>query len=74
LLVLRDKTERPEGIAAGASLLVGTDAARITAEVRRLLDDPAALAAMSRPALPFGDGGADERLAAITARWLNKHR
>jgi UDP-N-acetylglucosamine 2-epimerase (non-hydrolysing) len=72
LLVLRDKTERPEGIEAGVSLLVGTDAARITAEVRRLLDDPAALAAMSRPALPFGDGRAGERIAEIAARWLEQ--
>jgi UDP-N-acetylglucosamine 2-epimerase (non-hydrolysing) len=72
LLVLRDKTERPEGIAAGASLLVGTDAARITGEVRRLLGDPAALAAMSRPALPFGDGRAGERIAEITGQWLEQ--
>lgn len=72
LLVLRDKTERPEGIAAGASLLVGTDAARITGEVRRLLRDPAALAAMSRPALPFGDGRAGERIAQITGQWLEQ--
>ena len=40
LLVLRDKTERPEGLAAGSSLLVGTDRDRIVGEVSRLLSDP----------------------------------
>ena len=45
LLVMRDKTERPEGIAAGTSVLVGTDRERIVAEVGRLLGDPVRLAA-----------------------------
>ena len=67
LLVLRDKTERPEGIAAGTSLLVGTDRSRIVAEARRLLGDPAARAAMSRRVYPFGDGQAAKRIAAIIA-------
>jgi UDP-N-acetylglucosamine 2-epimerase (non-hydrolysing) len=72
LLVLRDKTERPEGIAAGSSRLVGTDRQRIVAEVRSLLDAPAVLAAMSRPALPFGDGRAGPRIAAIIVSWLQQ--
>jgi UDP-N-acetylglucosamine 2-epimerase (non-hydrolysing) len=72
LLVLRDKTERPEGIAAGSSLLVGTDRERIVAEVRRLLGDPVARAAMSRPALPFGDGRAGARIADIIMSWLQQ--
>ena len=72
LLILRGKTERPEGIAAGSSRLVGTDRGRIVSEVRRLLDDPAALAAMSRPVLPFGDGRAGPRIASIIMSWLQQ--
>ena len=72
LLVLRSKTERPEAIAAGSALLVGTNKERIIAEVRRLLGDPAARASMSRRVFPFGDGHAAERIAAITARWLDQ--
>jgi UDP-N-acetylglucosamine 2-epimerase len=72
LLVLRDKTERPEGIAAGTSLLVGTDRSRIVAEARRLLGDPAARAAMSRRVYPFGDGHAAKRIAAIIADWIEQ--
>jgi len=56
--VLRDVTERPEGVASGNLLLVGTDADRIVAAATRLLDDPAAHAAMARPAFPFGRGDA----------------
>jgi UDP-N-acetylglucosamine 2-epimerase (non-hydrolysing) len=72
LLVLRDKTERPEGIATGNLVLVGTDSERIVAEVRRLLADPAALAAMARPALPYGDGKSGPRIAAIIDEYLRK--
>ena len=72
LLVLRDKTERPEAIAAGAALLVGTGQSRIVGEVRRLLSDPVALAHMSRPAFPFGDGRAGPRIASIIGRWLDE--
>ena len=72
LLVLRDKTERPEGVAAGTALLVGTDAARIVGEVRRLLADPAALALMSRRVFPFGDGHAAPRIAAAIDAWLEQ--
>jgi UDP-N-acetylglucosamine 2-epimerase (non-hydrolysing) len=72
LLVLRDKTERPEGIAAGSSLLVGTGCDRIVAEVRRLLGDPVALAAMSKRVFPFGDGHASPRIASIMMNWLEQ--
>ncbi|HKX91592.1 MAG TPA: UDP-N-acetylglucosamine 2-epimerase (non-hydrolyzing), partial [Sphingomicrobium sp.] len=70
LLVLRDKTERPEGIGTGNLRLVGTSAAAIVAETRRLLADPRAYAAMSRPAFPYGDGKAAPRVAAIIDAWL----
>jgi UDP-N-acetylglucosamine 2-epimerase (non-hydrolysing) len=72
LLVLRDKTERPEGVASGNLRLVGTSAAAIVAETRRLLADPRAYAAMSRPAFPYGDGKAAPRIAAIIDAWLSR--
>ncbi len=74
LLVLRDKTERPEAIAHGNMRLVGTRTARILAEVRRLANDRVALAAMGRPALPYGDGHAAPRIAAISLDWLAGRR
>lgn len=63
LLVLREVTERPEIVEAGAGLLVGTDAQRIEAEGHRLLADAAARAAF-RPRDLFGDGHAAQRIAA----------
>ena len=70
LLVMREKTERPEGITSGNMRLVGSDRHRIVAEVTRLLDDPDAYAAMAHPRLPYGDGHAAERIADITRDWL----
>ena len=72
--MLRDKTERPEGLASGNSLLVGTDPGRIIAEVERLLGDPVALAVMSRRALPFGDGRTAPRIAGLIEEWLEAKR
>jgi UDP-N-acetylglucosamine 2-epimerase (non-hydrolysing) len=63
-LVLRDVTERPEGIEAGALRLVGTDRARIVEQISRLLDDPQARAQMIPGRNPFGDGHASERIVA----------
>lgn len=74
LLVMREKTERPEGIADGHAALVGTDPLRIVAEVRRLLSDPIALAAMGRRGFPYGDGRAATRIAAVVAEWLEGRR
>lgn len=68
VLVMRETTERPEGIAAGTARLVGTDCARIVAEVERLLDDPQAYAAMARAHNPFGDGAAAARIRELLAR------
>lgn len=70
LLVLRERTERPEAIVSGNMVLVGTERERIIGAVRRLLGNPAALQAMARPAMPFGDGSAATRIAAIIQRWL----
>jgi UDP-N-acetylglucosamine 2-epimerase (non-hydrolysing) len=61
-LVLREVTERPEGVAAGVLKLVGTDPQRIFNEARRLLEDPAAYRAMAGAQNPFGDGHAAERI------------
>lgn len=62
MLVLREKTERPEGVASGNMVLVGTDQRRIVEGVNRLLN-PAVRAAMSRRAFPFGDGRSAGRIA-----------
>lgn len=74
LLVLREVTERPEGVACGVARLVGCDADRIVAEANRLLDDPAARAAMATGANPYGDGRAGERIAAALRSWLAARR
>ena len=66
-LVLRETTERPEGIEAGVAKLVGTDEERIFSEAERLLTDPAAYSAMARAGNPYGDGKAAERIAGILA-------
>jgi UDP-N-acetylglucosamine 2-epimerase (non-hydrolysing) len=70
LLVLRDKTERPEGIAAGNAVLVGTERERIVAEAQRVLNDPVTLSRMSRRVFPYGDGHAGGRIARIILHWL----
>ena len=67
VLVMRETTERPEGVAAGTAKLVGTDRGRIVREVLSLLDDEAAYRAMARAHNPFGDGLASQRIAAIVA-------
>ena len=67
VLVMRDTTERPEGIAAGTARLVATDTARIVAETRRLLDDAAAYREMARAHNPYGDGEAAARIARIVS-------
>ncbi|HSF11644.1 MAG TPA: UDP-N-acetylglucosamine 2-epimerase (non-hydrolyzing) [Erythrobacter sp.] len=67
VLVMRDTTERPEGVAAGTAKLVGADAAVIIAETARLLDDPAAYQAMAKAHNPYGDGTASRQIADIIA-------
>ncbi len=65
VLVLRDTTERPEGLESGALKLIGTDAARIVGEASRLLTDEAARERMRSAPNPFGDGHAAARIADI---------
>ena len=65
VLVMRDTTERPEGIEAGTLRLVGTDEETIYREFTRLLDDPEAYRKMAHAENPYGDGHACERIADI---------
>lgn len=74
LLVLRDHTERPEGVAAGTALLVGTDADRIVAQAERLLNQPLVHARMARKHSPFGDGEAGQRIADLVVASLDQPR
>jgi len=62
VLVLREVTERPEGIQAGALKLVGTETGHIVHEALRLLDDPSAYVEMAKAVNPYGDGHAAERI------------
>jgi UDP-N-acetylglucosamine 2-epimerase (non-hydrolysing) len=64
VLVMRETTERPEGVAAGTVKLVGTDQATIVHEVSRLLDNAADYEKMSRAINPYGDGKASKRVVA----------
>lgn len=67
VLVMRQTTERPEGIDAGTAKLVGTDPDRIVSATFTLLDDDAAYEAMARAHNPFGDGQAARRIAELLA-------
>ena len=67
VLVMRDTTERPEGVDAGTAMLVATDRGRIVREANRLLDDRAAYDAMAQAHNPYGDGQASARIAAQVA-------
>ena len=64
VLVLRETTERIEGIAAGTLRLIGTDPDRIVAEASRLIEDPIAYAEMAHASNPYGDGKAAHRIVA----------
>lgn len=63
VLVMRETTERPEGVEAGTAKLVGPNADRIVSEISTLLDDSHAYQAMARAHNPFGDGHASARIA-----------
>ena len=73
VLVLRDTTERPEGIEAGTLKLVGTDEETIYKEAKKLLTDKEAYNKMSKASNPYGDGHASERIVdAIIAKYSKK--
>ena len=67
-LVLRDVTERPEGVEAGTLKLVGTESTRIVEEAHRLLDDESEYQKMSKAANPYGDGHASEKIVGALLR------
>jgi UDP-N-acetylglucosamine 2-epimerase (non-hydrolysing) len=67
VLVLRDVTERPEGVEAGTARLVGTDRERIVAVASELLESRAAYDRMANAVSPYGDGRASERIADALA-------
>ena len=74
VLVLRESTERPEGINAGTSKLVGTDTRRIVAEASELLADPAAYKKMAETVNPFGDGKACDRILDLITQTMAGRR
>ncbi len=69
VIVLRDTTERPEGIAAGTLKLAGTQEETIYAMIRELLTDGEEYARMSRASNPYGDGNASRRIADAIVKW-----
>lgn len=74
IVVMREKTERPEAVAAGTVRLAGTSEERIVGEVERLLDDPEARKAMAKVHNPYGDGHASRRIADATLRQSQNSR
>ena len=69
VLILRDVTERPEVVEAGAGKVIGTDARRIVSEVTALLHTPGEYRKMTEAHNPFGDGHAAERIVDLLEEW-----
>jgi len=74
ILVMRETTERPEGVQAGTVRLVGTDPERIVGEVSRLITDSRAYEDMARAHNPYGDGHATERILAACRKFRANSR
>jgi len=72
ILVMREKTERPEAVLAGTVKLVGTGQRRIVDEAQLLLDNPAAYQAMARVHNPYGDGQASSRITELIHSFLTR--
>jgi UDP-N-acetylglucosamine 2-epimerase (non-hydrolysing) len=73
ILVLREKTERPEAVLAGTVKLVGTDENRIVQEATALLENSGAYNLMSRVHNPYGDGHASARISKLIDSFLTKN-
>jgi len=67
VLVLRELTERPEGVEAGTAVVVGTDRERIVSVASELLTSPEAYARMANAVNPYGDGHASDRILVALA-------
>ena len=72
VLVLRDTTERPEGVEAGTLKLVGTQVDQVREEMLRLLEDKNAYDEMANAKNPYGDGHASERIMDAIYYYFNK--
>ena len=72
VLVMRDTTERPEGVAAGTAILTGPQAEEIARQATRLLTDPEAYGAMARARNPYGDGQAAGRIVEALKRYFQE--
>ena len=72
ILVLREKTERPEAVEAGTVKLVGTDVERILREATRLLEDPSEYQRMARIHNPYGDGRASQRIGDLSLSFFSE--
>lgn len=72
ILVMREKTERPEAVSAGTVKLVGTDEERIVEEASLLLDEPERYEAMARVHNPYGDGRTSGRIADLIGEYLGE--
>lgn len=72
VLVMRETTERPEGVTAGTAKLVGTETKKIVTEIFRLLDDKAAYDAMARAHNPFGDGHSARRIVELIGNEIGR--
>lgn len=72
VLVLREKTERPEAVEAGTVKLIGTSESAIQDAAAALLDNPECLSAMTRIHNPYGDGHASEAIVAAVAGWASR--
>jgi UDP-N-acetylglucosamine 2-epimerase (non-hydrolysing) len=72
VLVMRETTERPEGVVAGTAKLVGTETKTIVTEIFRLLDDKAAYDAMARAHNPFGDGKSAQRIVELIGNEIGR--
>ena len=72
VLVMRDTTERPEGVAAGTALLTGTNAQEIVKRATRLLTDKVAYRSMAAARNPYGDGYAAERIVKRIRRYFRE--
>lgn len=74
ILVMRETTERPEGVTAGTAKLVGTQTADIVREATRLLTEPEAYDSMARAVNPYGDGRSAERICSVLVERFGNRR